>query len=295
MEIDLKRLKQLVTIAKLGSFSKAAEELHISQPALSRSIAGFESRFGIRIFDRGRTGVVLTPLGTLAIAEAETLLRQARTLGHNLGLYGSGDAGRVALGMAPLIASMVLPRLSSHFLACKPKLRVQTSVKPAELLAGELLDDKLEVLFCSAGTFPDGDELAVRTIGRMRIGLVVRAAHPLAGAGVVTRAQMTEFPLLSGRELPESSTPCGTVICDNYHILREVIHDCDALWVTSPQFVQQEIRCGRLTLLAVEDSPLPEYSDVCEVRRAGRTASPTSAAIGDFVGRFFSALCADNA
>ena len=151
MEMDLKRLQQVMTVARLGSFSRAAEELHITQPALSRSIATLEARYGIRIFERGRGGAVLTEVGKLAVAEADALLRDARSLEHNFRLYGTGEGGRIAFGMGPLIAGMVLPELSVHFIRERPRLKLISVVQAAGALYGALMDDRIEILFCAGG------------------------------------------------------------------------------------------------------------------------------------------------
>ena len=68
MDVDLAKLNQLLVIARTGSFSRAAEELRITQPALSRSVAGLEQRFGFRIFERGRGGATPTTVGALVLA-----------------------------------------------------------------------------------------------------------------------------------------------------------------------------------------------------------------------------------
>src|SRR5689334_16184028 len=98
MEVDLTRLRHIVAIADTGSFSRAAEEVRITQPALSRSIATFEQRHGVRLFHRGRGGVSVTPAGALVIEQARTMLAAAGDLERSLRLFGKGEAGRVAFG-----------------------------------------------------------------------------------------------------------------------------------------------------------------------------------------------------
>ena len=66
-----------MAVARSGSFSIAAEEVGISQPALSRSIQAFEQLYGLRLFDRGKGGVTLTPAGRLAVEQARGLLAAA--------------------------------------------------------------------------------------------------------------------------------------------------------------------------------------------------------------------------
>src|SRR5579864_3810938 len=99
MVLDLAKLEQLLTIARTGNFTRAAEELGITQPALSRNIGLLEDRFSFKIFDRGRGGASLTPVGALMVDEVEALVRQATILEHNLQLYGRGEGGQISLGM----------------------------------------------------------------------------------------------------------------------------------------------------------------------------------------------------
>lgn len=290
METDIKKLRQLVTVARTGNFSRAAEELHITQPALSRSIAGFEEHFGIRIFDRGRNGAVLTPLGAMVIAEAETLIKQAHALDHNLRLYAQGDAGKINFGMGPLVASMVLPSLSIHFLHSRPKLRLQASVKSVRTLLIELMDDTIEMLFCAGEQIEATNELALEKVGSAGFDFFVRAGHPLAGCGPLSRSGFGEFPILCGSEFSTFAGSEGAFLCDNYHILRDTALHTDGIWISSPLFVKEELNSGQLVALTVTDHQLPQHSDIIAVRRSGYTPSPAADAIYDFVRRFYAGL-----
>jgi DNA-binding transcriptional LysR family regulator len=87
MNDELTQVRQILAITRTGSFTRAAQELHISQPVLSRSIASFEARHGVRLFERGRGGAAPTTLGESVIADAAKLLRSARNFQDNLQLY----------------------------------------------------------------------------------------------------------------------------------------------------------------------------------------------------------------
>ena len=99
--MELTRLRHIVAVARNRSFSRAAEEEGITQPALSRSIAAFERRHDVTLFDRGRGGVYPTPAGTLVIEQASKLLAGSSELERSLKLYGRGDAGRVGVPGEP--------------------------------------------------------------------------------------------------------------------------------------------------------------------------------------------------
>ncbi len=290
MKVNFNTLNQLVAVARIGNFSRAAEELNISQPALSRSIANFEASFGVRVFDRGRSGASLTPGGAMAISEAQALLKQAQKFDHNLKLYGQGDVGSIALGMGPLFGSMVIPDLSIHFLSTRPKLKIQTEVKAADTLIAELLDGRIEMAFCAAEVIPDHSELDVVTVGEIDLSMIVRANHPLAQQSNLKRSDLRAYPYLSGGELESSTHSEGIFICDNYHILRDIALHTDSIWISSPQFVHSELQDGKLVTLNVKDTNQPTSVKICEVTRKGYTRSPSARAISAYVLDFFSKL-----
>lgn len=289
MDIDLKKLNHVVTIARTGSFSRAADALHITQPALSRSVAAVEAHFGIRIFDRSRNGSVLTPVGQLAVQEAEALLRQARTLNRNLRLYREGHAGEIAFGLGPLVASLLLPGLSSHFMSRYPRLRIRTSIKPDRELHQELREDQIELLFCGQGREIENSDTVFEVVGQLPLAMLVRAGHPLAEHAAVTTADLLEFPLLSAVQLAHTTVADGTgaFICDNYDVLRTTVLHSDGIWMSSPLLVQQELQQGLLTKLEVRDARQPAQVDVYMARLRHSQPSPIARAIEEFVKGFF--------
>ena len=82
--LTLAKLEHALVLQRRGSFSRAAEELNLTQPTLSRSIASLEALWGIQIFERGRAGVRPTPIGSEMLAQAEQLISLARTLDSNM-------------------------------------------------------------------------------------------------------------------------------------------------------------------------------------------------------------------
>ncbi|TGD71907.1 LysR family transcriptional regulator [Mangrovimicrobium sediminis] len=291
MEMDLKRLHHVLTVARTGSISVAAQELHLTQPALSRSIATLEDRYGIRLFERGRGGARPTELGKMVIDEARGLLRQARAVDHNLRLYGSGEAGRLAFGMGPLPASLVLPALAGHFLAARPALQLESVTKGAQVLYQELLEDEIEILFCGEGQLDNRADIRGEPVGAIDIAAIVRTSHPLAGKATISAGDMAGFPLLSGVETRlMQDAGGGAFICDNYHILREVALSSDAVWVSSPQLVADDVRAGRLAALPMHDTGIPARVRVCMFHREAARLSPAALAVRDFVRDYLGAI-----
>lgn len=105
MSLSLAKLRHLATVAEEKSISRAAEVLGISQPALSRSIAAVEERYGVKVFERGRSGTELTAAGVPIVNEVQALLRNIETLDQNLVQYGRGNLGSLSFGSALSLAA----------------------------------------------------------------------------------------------------------------------------------------------------------------------------------------------
>jgi DNA-binding transcriptional LysR family regulator len=284
MEVDLAKLSHVLAIARTLSFSRAAEELNLTQPALSRSIASMEARFGLRIFDRGRSGVTITPVGALVVAEAQTLVGSARMLGNNLRLYAKGDAGLLAIGMGPLIASMILPGLGSDFLTNSPQLEIRTSIKPPAALLKELLDDAIELAVCATEHIVVPDNVVALRVGEVSFETFARSGHPLAGRSDLTIADFAAYPIarVGDVHMEGPARASGGFICDNYHILQEMVLRSDCIWYTARSFVAPLLADGRLVQLHDDHGPVAR-SQLAIMCKRGRTRSPAAAMAADFI------------
>lgn len=283
MEVDLTKLRQLVVIARTGNFTRAAEELGITQPALSRNVAGLESRFGIHIFDRGRSGATVTATGAQIVEQAEALLRQASILEHNLHLYGRGEGGHIAIGMGPQIAAVLLPKLGAHMLTTRPQLRVQCSLQTMDILLPELRDGSIEMIVCASDHFAPSPDIRIEALGVIRLAIIARAGHPIQALARVTLSDLAAYPIaIESAQLPRPfPTGSGGLSCENSQILRDVVLESDALWFSSPEIVASDILAGRLVEVDVADLPFRQI-EVGVMRLAQRTISPAADAITAF-------------
>ena len=100
MKLTLKLIEQVMALGESGNFAKAAEQLGISQPTLSRNIAALEQDLGLTLFDRGRTGAQATVFGRLLMARGPQVLREAGALHDELmaadGLYAQLNRSQLA-------------------------------------------------------------------------------------------------------------------------------------------------------------------------------------------------------
>ncbi len=280
--MDLTRLQHIVALARTASFSRAAQEVHLTQPALSRSIATFEARYGLRLFDRGRGGVTPTAAGRMVIAQARAILGAARELEDSLGTHAAGEAGDVAIGAGPLAACLLMPGLASTLLATRPRLRLQLVIRTPVALLAELAGDRVE--FALAAPWPNEDfvNFEVEPVARLPLAILVRAGHPLAGRPGLRRADLAAYPYAGPIQHSGlgAASDVGGISCDNYHMLRDTVLASDCIWLTSPSMVAGEIARGSLVTLRTEDVPTI-WNEIALIRRRGRTLSPAALAVVD--------------
>jgi len=285
MQVELSRLRHLVAVAAHRSFTRAAEQLHISQPALSRSVSEFERRAGVRVFDRRRGGIELTAVGRLVVAEAEDLLQSADGIDLNLKLYAKGEGGSVSVGFGPLLASLVLPELGRKVLSSSPSVRLNTIIRSTDSLIDDLLKDRIEAIFGSSALMQAYlPELEVETLGELSIDFIVRATHPLAGRRDLAMADLQPYSAATATTLPrfDNLPPAAGLVCDNFEILRDLTLETDCIWVACTDLVRDHIAAGRLVRLDVADRD-PAFSDLSFIWRRGRTLSPGLLAIAGHI------------
>src|SRR5580692_9004409 len=115
------RLTVFRKVAEQLSFRKAAEELYLTQPAVSLQVKALEAELGVALFDRRGSRIGLTPAGNALLKYAEQssqILREAR---HAVDLFSGTQSGTLNLGASTTIAQYVLPRLLSEFCTTHPR------------------------------------------------------------------------------------------------------------------------------------------------------------------------------
>jgi DNA-binding transcriptional LysR family regulator len=152
-------------------------------------------------------------------------------------------------------------------------------ISSAEVLNDEALADRLDLFVTGAGFAAPGCVSASSRLGRVRGSLVARKGHPLAGSKI-TSADLKEYPLVGGRtarSLQEYVADLGdlSIVCDDFRALIALTLESDALFVSTPSLVSQEIAAGELVELTITDWSPPSM-DFGIFSVAKRTLSPTA-------------------
>src|SRR5580658_8358281 len=120
----LRQLQYLKLLADHGSFSRAAEAAHVTQPTLSAGVQELEKTLGAPVVDRARSGVILTPVGEAAVRRGNEILAQTEDLVQAAKSAGQPLSGRFRLGVIPTVAPFLLPKALPVLRTRFPKLRL---------------------------------------------------------------------------------------------------------------------------------------------------------------------------
>lgn len=123
--MDLRRVRTFVTVAQLGSVSKAAQHLHVAQPALSRQIGDLEHELGFRLFDRVGRRLVLTSEGEQFLGECRGLLNYATAVSERAQLLRKGNTGTLIVAASPQHIESVLSQFLHRYAQRFPNVEVK--------------------------------------------------------------------------------------------------------------------------------------------------------------------------
>jgi len=127
MNVSTRQLQAFLAIARLGSFTRAAEEIFVTQAGLSLMLKDFEAQVGARLFDRTTRSVRLTPAGDSLLPTARRMMADWESATSNVGRLAAEAEQQVSLAATPLIASSVLPLWLQAFRKTHPAIRVSIS------------------------------------------------------------------------------------------------------------------------------------------------------------------------
>ena len=179
--MELRQLRYAVALGRRLSFTQAAADLSVAQPALSQQIAVLERDLGVRLFDRTNRRVTLTDAGRALIARAERLLGEADAVVEEMTAYAGGLRGRVVVGTYQSFSEYTLPKILGAFHARFPGIEVALREGMADdLLAGlrlgtidVFIGDLTDAAVTRSGEFVHEplyeDELAIAVAGSHRL------------------------------------------------------------------------------------------------------------------------------
>lgn len=187
--MELRELRSFIAVATSGGFSRAAQQLHLAQPAVSQQVKRLEHELGAPLFHRTTRSVQLTPAGVRLLERAKVILTEVDRAADEVRHVQAGGIGKVAVGFVGTATYDLLPTLSRRVRGHLPGVTLELhgeQLSPA--LAGALLASELDLAVMRDPGTEGG--LAVSTLRSERFVAVLPAGHRLADAPRITLADL---------------------------------------------------------------------------------------------------------
>ena len=190
-----RRLQVFHAVAEQRSFTKAAEVLLMTQPAVTFQIKQLEEHFNTRLFDRGQGAVSLTPAGELVLQYAEKILSLSSEMDVRLGDMVGEIGGSLLVGASTTFAEFMLPRIIGEFKTTYPNVRPHLVVANSEIIETRVSEHTLDIGFVESPSHQPNLQTEICCEDELMV--ICSPSFPLAKAKELTPSQLIEHPFVA--------------------------------------------------------------------------------------------------
>lgn len=281
----LGQLRSFLCVARYGSFTRAAQSLHLSQPALTVRIRQLEESLGVRLLDRNKRAVHLTRTGRELAAVLQRLLDDLDAALVKAKKIATHHQGVVRLACFPSVATTLLPEAIASFRANHPGISFVVRDAALKRTVSMIRADEVDFGICDS--LPNETDLESIDLMRDRMHVVYPATHPIARVKKVSVDELARFPLVlmdpdtSARSIVDSAFAASGRLalpaCEATHISTAVSMVRAGLGIAILPSMGLELRIhAELRSRAVDDTRFARQ--IAIVKRAGRSLYPPSGA-----------------
>jgi len=237
--VDLRRLEVFLKVAELGSFSRAADALFLTQPTVSEHVRALEDELGVQLLDRLGRGTTPTKAGTLLLGYARRLLTLSREARQAIEQFQGRMSGELVLGGSTIPGEYVLPALIGGFRVKYPDVSISLRIGPSRQVQDWVEQGHVEIGV--VGAAPTSRALETRRLMADDLVLIVPPEHPLVARKAVTLEDVRREPLIvrergsGSRETLEDGLKEAGLDLGAFHVVGEI---------ASTQAVKQAVRAG---------------------------------------------------
>lgn len=278
--VRLSQLRLLVALADAGTLQRAADAIHVTQPAATKALQQLEQIVGETLVQRSGTGSVLTPQGEILCRRARLVLAELDDAQEELSLWHSGAAGHVTIGALPVATPHLVPLALTQLLLAAPRISTTVVEGNSDAMFRELKSGAIDLL---VGRFyaEQDKELHTEPLYESVFRLGVRKEHPLTALaapawddvlahpwilpppGVRTRQALDDMfrrALVGMPRVPVETT--------SYLVMRTLMFNTDVVCPMPVEAFEDDVRLGLTQLLPFAlDLQLPPISAVWLARR----------------------------
>ena len=291
--MDLYKLKSFYTVAKMGSFSRAAEALYLTQPAVSTQIKDLESEYKTKLFDRIGRNIRLTQSGEMLIPYVKNILDLVDESHLAVNVLKKAGEGSVKVGVSELPGARLIPDCLSRFLEQYPKVSISVTAKKSALITDLVKTNKID-LGIVGNSLPEISENDFKgeTVHKDNIVVAVSNSHPLAQKKSVTVKELSNLPLIVSLKNTVSRQAIDKLFhrlnipykiayeIDNKSMIKTMIEKNLGIAFFSYLEIKKEAESGWIKTLPISDYPFYRYIQI--IYHKNKELSPSQKAFYDF-------------
>lgn len=288
--LSLKQLQAVAAVARLGTMTRAAQELNVTSAALYARIRQLEEEAGLLLFDRTPTGLKPTDAGREMLWAIDSINTVLETCADRLQTLKGGSGGRVAMGVVST-AKYFAPQVIAGYVGLYPAVEINLAVGNRGNMVEALRN--YEVDFAIMGRPPRDFAIEAETFGIHPLVVIAPPGHRLAGRLGLSRADLCDESFLvreegSGTRTVFEEFMAGVIIkraklgidSGSNETIKQAVMAGLGIALISGHTVAPELESGRLVLLDVQG--LPIRRDWYVVRRADKVLGPAAGAFWDY-------------
>lgn len=195
--MDIQQLLYFRKVAELQHFTRAAEALAVSQPALSRAVGRLEDELGIRLFEREGRSVRLNRYGKVFLKRAERILQEVEDSRHEMADLAGTERGTIALAFLHTLGVRLVPDLLRQFRQNHPQLGFQLWQNATEVVLKQLETGEVDLCLVSLPHHAGDSKLGWVDLFDEELFLIVPPNHALAGKGTVALREVADSDFIS--------------------------------------------------------------------------------------------------
>lgn len=290
MHITLRQFQVFEAAARLGGYTRAAETLHLSQPAVSMQIRQLEEQAGMPLFEQIGKKIHLTDAGRALYQHAQNILAQVHEVQLELEEMRGVRRGQLNITVAST-ANYFAPRLLAAFCQRYPEIKITLDVSNREHILALLNDADKDLAIM--GRPPDASDLVAHPFMENPLVVIASPSHPLAGARNIPLERLAQESFISReagsgtriaaeRFFDAAGTRLSTVMeMSSNEAIKQAVQAGLGLGIVSVHTLEMEFKLGRLTVLNVEGFPILKEWYI--VHREGKRFSAAAQAFKEFV------------
>ncbi len=263
--IKLRHLDCFLEIARTRSLSKSADRLHLTQPAISKTLKELEDILGVRLVERNRSGATLTSYGSALLPAASAGLQQLDRAVRSVSHLQARDRMLVRVGALPTVAASILPRAIEDFRRRYPESSFRLVSGPYDFLLSQLRERAVDIVI---GRMADPEKLhglSFNYIYSEQVVFLVRAGHPLLTSAAFDPRDIARYQLIMPDEraiirrpvdqllqMLRIDRPASSIETVAHAFSRVYTIESDAVWIISEGVAAHDIATGTLCKLPID-------------------------------------------